>query len=112
MWAVLREFDPGDLYDDQPSGDFTPMRALLEIVRRRAYADLVSAYSSHFYLTITPALDYAEADRFDSVLVDYNPRTKGFTLSYSKKRSAPADKVVVHGVDEAAGLVDALVQRC
>lgn len=76
MWAVLREFDPGDLYDVQPAGDFTPMRALVEVLRDRPYADLLSAHTSLFSFTITPALDYAEACRFDSVLVDYSPRTK------------------------------------
>ena len=111
MWAVLREFDPGDLYDDQPSGDFTPMKALLETLRGRAYADDLSAFTSHFHLTITPALDYVEWDRFDSVSVDYSARMRAFTLSYSKKRSAPSEKVAVHGVPEAARLVDALVQR-
>lgn len=111
MWAELHEFDPGDLYDDGPAGDFSPMKALVTTLRGRQYANRLSAYTSHSHLTLTPALDYSEADRFDSVVVDYGPRTKAFTISYLKRYSRAGEKGTVFGSEEAAGRVDALVQR-
>jgi hypothetical protein len=60
---------------------------------------------------MTAALDYGEADRFDSVAVDYSPRTRAFTISYLKKRSGASDKAAVFTLPEVVDRVDALVQR-
>src|SRR5688572_20141861 len=81
-WKTLAELERDDLFASTAEGDWRPMTAMLDALRKHAHADRLSAFTSHRQLVVTPAVGYADRTRSDSVTIVYRPTDQTFLISY------------------------------